>query len=261
MITTSDQPESITLELCTGGIDDVQLAAAVGADRIELNCGMACGGLTASAAMAEAARRLFSGNIVAMVRPREGSFVYSQSEFLMMLRDAETLAAQGINGLAIGFLQPDGSVDQARTSRVRQILPQTELVFHRAFDWTPDRAAALEQLVDCGYTRILTGGGPGPACAEGLRELVRQAAGRIEIVACGGIRAHNVETILRCSGVTQVHSAARETIDPAPPHNVGLLHFGLPDFGAASYGRTSPAQLQELLSALKPWRTSAESGS
>ncbi len=257
----SVQPQSITLELCTGGIDDVQLATAAGVDRIELNCGMASGGLTASAALAEESRRIFPGNIVAMVRPREGSFVYSRNEFLLMLHDAEILAAQGINGLATGFLRPDGSIDRGQTCRLREILPHTELVFHRAFDWTPDPSAALEQLIDCGYTRILTGGGPGPASTDGLQKLVRQAAGRIEIVACGGIRAHNVETILRDSGVTQIHSAARETIDPAIPQNAGQLHFGLPDFGAASYGRTSPVQLQELLAALQPWRTQGNSGS
>ncbi|MGB0740446.1 MAG: copper homeostasis protein CutC [Planctomycetaceae bacterium] len=246
---------NFTLELCTGGIEDVLLAAAFDADRIELNCGMASGGLTPSQALAEEARRVFTGNIVSMIRPREGSFTYSPREFLMMLHDAELLVGMGINGLAVGCLNEDGSIHRNQAYRFREILPNTELVFHRAFDWTPCRSEALEVLIDCGYRRVLTGGGPGPACSEGLKSLVDQADGRIELVACGGIRAHNAAQIIQDSGVTQIHSAAREVVDPTPPANPGSLHFGLPDSGPASYGQMSKQQLKLLLEAVHPRRS------
>jgi copper homeostasis protein len=54
----------------------------------------------------------------------------------------------------------------------------------------------------------LTSGGAG-AAEKGvamLSALVERAAGRIEIMAGGKVRAHNVQAIVRGSGVREVHA-------------------------------------------------------
>jgi copper homeostasis protein len=249
---SSQEHAAVVLELCAGGIDDVILAAETGVDRIELNCGMTTGGLTPSAALVAAARRTFNGPIVAMVRPREGGFAYSRNEFLLMLNDAERMAEQGISEFAIGFLRSDGTIDLERCRKLRAILPTCQLVFHKAFDVTPDRAVAIHQLMDCGFDRILTSGGATTAL-EGVEELHRLsdlAGSRLTLVAGGGIRAENVQQIVQRSGCTQIHSAVREVVDDPSMAVDGPLHFGVSGHGAGSYGQASKQKLTQLLGSL-----------
>lgn len=79
----------VVVELCAGGLGDVELAVSHGVDRIELNSGMALGGLTPSAGLLREALAIFRGPLIAMARPREGGFLYSVNERLQMFRDVE----------------------------------------------------------------------------------------------------------------------------------------------------------------------------
>jgi copper homeostasis protein len=254
-------PERLVVELCAGGIEDVYLAAQYGVDRIELNAGMAVGGLTPSAGLIAAARRAFPGPVVAMIRPREGGFAYSKAEYLQMLNDSEAVIAAGIEGIAAGFLSASGSVDVLRCRELRALLPDATLVFHRAFDVTADFDVALSQLIDCGFNRILTSGGM-PTALEGaavLKHLKLEAAGKIEILPAGGIRAASIIPLIEVSGCNQIHSAVRETtVDFSTRHN-SRIHFGLQGCDNGSYGQASANQLQALLRAVKHLR-SAEPG-
>lgn len=249
----SRSSSSVALELCTGGIEDVRLAAKFCVDRIELNSGMAVGGLTPPAGLIAAARREFSGPVIAMVRPREGGFEYSQPEFHQMLDDSEFLLAGGMSGLATGFLRSDGSIDQDRCQILRDKFPKTALVFHRAFDVTPNLPQALQQLVDCGFDRILTSGGKATALegADVLRELQLLATGRIEILAGGGVRASNVSELLMRSGCRQIHSAVRTiSEDPSTGRNAAMQLGDPAPAGNGRFGAASEEQLVELQRAI-----------
>ena len=241
----------ILVELCVGGIDDVLLAASRHVDRIELNCGMAVGGLTPTLALATTARAEFDGSIIAMVRPREGSFVYSKAEFLLMLREAETLLSNGVEGLATGFLTRDYKVDGGRCEEFRRAFPEAALVFHKAFDFVPNRNDALLQLIDCGFDRILTSGGAKSAI-EGTAELAdlqRLAGDQIEILPGGGIRAENLASLIQGTGIRQIHTAAREIAGDLTAQSV-LMGLGMPGCDDFHYGRTSPQKLDALLLAI-----------
>jgi len=253
-------PKRVQLELCAGGISDVELGARLKVDRIELNSGMVAGGLTPSQALTIQARSLFRGPIIAMVRPREGGFTYSQAEFLLMLMEAEQLMEHGVNGIAVGFLKTDRTIDIARCSQLKKILPNAELVFHKAFDCTPDLLTSLRQLTDCGFTRILTSAGRKTA-AEGasvLRQLQQHARAQIEILPGGGIRAANALNVLQLSGCTQIHSAVRAIRDNQNSDYECELHFGIPGEGPESYGIASEIQLKELIDELAGWRSPEE---
>jgi copper homeostasis protein len=85
--------------------------------------------------------------------------------------------------------------------------PGRQLVFHRAFDVAAEPVRALEQLIDLGFTRVLTSGRAARA-TDGLDEIRRtaeQAAGRIEVLPGGGLRAENLAEAVRRTGVSQVH--------------------------------------------------------
>ena len=51
-----------------------------------------------------------------MVRPRTGDFIYTKSELSVMLADIANFATLGVNGVVLGVLTPDGSVDVENTA-------------------------------------------------------------------------------------------------------------------------------------------------
>ena len=57
-------------------------------------------------------------------------------------------------------------------------------------------------------TRVLTSGGAPTALegSAGLRALVAQSAGRLAILAGGGVRESNVRDVVLLTGVSEVHS-------------------------------------------------------
>ena len=247
----SQRSSSPLIELCTGSIEDVILAAELQIDRIELNSGMAVGGLTPPAGLVAAARRTFSGPIIAMVRPREAGFAYTDAEFTQMLDDCEFLLAAGVNGIAIGVLKPGGTVDVDRCTQLRRLFPKSTFVFHKAFDATPDLGQASQQLIDAGFDRILTSGGRTSAI-DGARIIhdLRNAYGtHIEYLVAGGVRAHNLDSIVRETGCDQIHTAARTVVADL---SIGLncqLDFGsVVRDGVCGYGIADRGQLSELIS-------------
>jgi copper homeostasis protein len=247
----SKRPSSPLIELCAGSIEDVILAAELQVDRIELNSGIAVGGLTPPAGLVAAARRTFSGPIIAMVRPREAGFAYTDAEFTQMLDDCEFLLASGVEGIAIGFLKPSGAVDVDRCAKLRRLFPKATLVFHKAFDATPDLSQASLQLVDTGFDRILTSGGRASAIdgSPTIRQLRNLYGTQIEYIVAGGVRAHNLDVIVRETECDQIHTAARTVVaDLSIAANCQLDFGSVVRDGVTGYGTADRGQLSALIS-------------
>lgn len=88
---------------------------------------------------------------------------------------------------------------------------QKEAIFHKAFDET-DMLNAIKDLITLKVDRILTSGGKNyPDITKGipiLKQLQQQYGSQIQILPGGGIRAHNVLTVLQQAGLQQVHMSA-----------------------------------------------------
>jgi copper homeostasis protein len=205
-----DEPRHILLEVCVGSVADVETAVAAGADRLELCGGLELGGLTPSIGLVENALSVCPVPVVVMLRPRAGGFCYDRHEFAAMLRDAEHFLDLGVSGIVFGILRRDGAIDRALCAELVERAGRRQTVFHRAFDFVQRQYEAFDVLADLGCTRVLTSGGK-PTAAQGvdmLHELNARAAGRIEIMPGGGIRAENVVEIVRTTGCSQVHIGA-----------------------------------------------------
>lgn len=215
---------SVLVEVCCSSIDDAIRAQEAGADRVELCSCLFFGGLTPSIGCLIEARKRLRIPIIAMVRPRGGGFDYTEAEFASMLEDARALVAHGADGLVFGCLHQDGTVDVERNRQLVDACQGKEAVFHRAFDATPDPFAALETLIQLGVTRVLTSGQEEAALlgADLIAEVVRRAAGRIEILPGGPIHPRHIEPLLARTGVNQIHIAAWEQAEDnstsARPH-------------------------------------------
>lgn len=200
------------VEIVVQSGEDALASERGGAHRLELCSGLALGGLTPSMGLLRAVRARTELPITAMVRPREGGFDYSASEFDSMEWDVESLLTAGADGVVLGILYPDGRINISRCKKLVRRAAGKPVVCHRAFDATPDPFEALETLIDLGFTRILTGGGK-PKALDGvdtLRALIERADGRIEILPGGGIRAENARELIARTGASQIHLAPLE---------------------------------------------------
>ena len=216
------------LEVCCGSAGDVWEAARAGADRVELNSALFLGGLTPSLGAMELSRQA-SIPIMAMVRPREGGFCYSEEEFQTMLLDARRLLDAGADGIVFGFLRPDGTVDEARCRAMLEVIGEKESVFSRAMDVTPDWQAALDQLIGLGVTRVLTSGqaASAPAGADTIRAMRERAAGRIQILPGCGVRPDNAAALLAATGCDQIHGSFKTfRLDRSATHNPAVSFSG-----------------------------------
>ena len=214
----------VLLEICVDTLAGVDAAVEHGGQRIELCGALGCGGVTPSPGLMARARRATDLPIAVLVRPRSGSFTFDALEVEQMLADVEAVVAGGFDGVVVGALGPDGRLERQVLARLRETAAGLPVVCHRAFDQVPDPEEALETLVDLGFDRVLTSGGAATAMAGmgSLRALVQQAAGRIEILAGGGVRRENASELVRGTGVDQVHSAARRGAGTDPEEIAAL---------------------------------------
>lgn len=239
------------LEICAQSVADVVAAADGGADRIELCVALDCGGLTPSAALIAAARAATPLPLFVLLRPRPGGFTYDDAEWDLVLDDAARSLDAGADGLVAGALTVHGDLDARRLERLLRVANGRPVTLHRAFDHVRDPDVALERACSLGLARILTSGRAERA-ADGVAQLarcVRQAAGRIAILAGGGVRADHVTALVASSGVREVHSSARGSRSiPMHPPAPGL---DLGDYGRAdlSVDRASVAALRAALDA------------
>lgn len=222
--------EDILLEICCGSAEDAALAALSGASRVELCSSLPLGGLTPSLGELQVAVRQ-GIPVMALLRPREGGFCYSEVEFETVLSDAKAALAHGAAGLVFGFLHADGSVDEERCARVCALAGERERVFHRAIDVVPDWRTALDSLIRLRFTRVLTSGqaASAPEGAEVIRAMREYAAGRIQVLPGGGVKPDNVLSLLRQTGCRQLHASLKALChDPSADGNPAIRFNGMP---------------------------------
>ena len=198
------------LEICCFSLESCQIAQEAGANRIELCGGMFEGGTTPSAGLIALARQNITIQLYVMIRPRGGDFCYSETEFEVMKADILTAKNLGADGVVLGILNPDGSIDKTRITELVNLAAPLKVTFHRAFDVAENPFEALEAIIDCGCERILTSGQKNTAI-EGidlLKTLVEKAQNRIEIMAGSGVNAQNAQQFLDI-GVHALHMTGK----------------------------------------------------
>ncbi|MFI5385183.1 MAG: copper homeostasis protein CutC [Fimbriimonadales bacterium] len=197
------------VEAVAWSVEDALTAQQCGADRIELVSAIELDGLTPSIGMVREVLAVCELPVMAIVRPRDGGFVYSEEEFRTMEREVEALAEAGVHGIVLGILSPDDTIDRAACQRMLRLAPGLQKVCHRALDRCPDPGQALSTLIELGFTRVLTSGGAPTALegADALRRLVELAGTEIEVMPVGGIRPGNVRPVHELTGAKQVHLA------------------------------------------------------
>ncbi|MFV0294024.1 MAG: copper homeostasis protein CutC [Paracoccus sp. (in: a-proteobacteria)] len=198
------------LEVC---VDDPQgLAAAIagGAERIELCSALALGGLTPAPGLIAAAAKI-SVPVFAMIRPRPGGFCYTEDELVAAEADIVAIRAASLAGIVFGVTDTEGRPDRVALARLRDCAAGLPMVMHRAIDIAPDIDEALETAIEYGFCRVLTSGGASSAAqgVETIARLSRRAAGRITVMAGGGV-GPDVAGLLLQAGADDLHGSCSE---------------------------------------------------
>ncbi len=199
------------LEIIAFDIVSCSVAEANGATRIELCSNPEEGGTTPSFGMIEQARKSCSISLFPIIRPRGGDFLYTDQEFESMKSDINHCLSIGCDGVVIGMLLSDGTIDIERSKALVEAAGKMDITFHRAFDRVKDPIDSLEKLIAIGCKRILTSGLYKTA-VDGiinLKQLVKQANNRIIIMPGSGVRSDNVIDLAIQTGANAFHSSAR----------------------------------------------------
>ena len=197
----------ILKEACVDSFSEAKRVDSLGANRIELCDNLSVGGTTPSLGTIKMAKELLKADIFPIIRPRGGDFVFSEEEIQIMEADIEACQSLNIEGVVIGVLNEDNTIDEVAIKRLVKAAKDMNVSFHMAFDELTDQKSALDTLIALGISRVLTKGGAGKAMdnLENLKELVDYADGRIHILAGGSVTQENYLDIVKATGVREVH--------------------------------------------------------
>ncbi|MFF2481076.1 copper homeostasis protein CutC [Paenibacillus sp. NPDC058071] len=214
------------LEVISTCMDDVIVAEANGADRLELITAFTEGGLTPGIGLVQQAAKTVSIPVFAMVRPHSRSFVYSEQDLQTMEAEVRAIADSGASGIVLGALTAEGRIDERALDRLLPLAGSLDVTFHRAFDELEDQLAGLRTLWQYpSIKRILTSAGPAPApqSMPAMRRLVEASRdGHVQILAGSGLKRQGIESFIETTGVEEVHfgSAVRyggDSLSPIDP--------------------------------------------
>jgi copper homeostasis protein len=221
---------SFILEACVDSVESAMEAVKGGANRLELCNNIIIGGTTPNINLFELIKEKTNIKINVLIRPRYGDFCYTEDEFEIMKRDIRMFKRAGANGVVIGILKSDGTLDIARMKELIEQAKGMQITLHRAFDVCRDAFATLEEAKKLGINSILTSGQKNK-CTQGrelLKELVEKSEDKIEILIGSGINSSNVEDIVSYTKSYAVHTSGKIEIESDMKYRKEDISMGFP---------------------------------
>lgn len=246
------------LEICIDSLESALAAQKGGADRIELCDNLYEGGTTPSAATIEIAREILNIQMQVIIRPRGGDFLYSDLEFRTMKRDIEIARELKVDGVVIGILNSDGTIDISRCKELVKLARPLNVTFHRAFDMTRDPVKSLEDVIQTGADRLLTSGqmNEAPKGARLIANLVKQAGDRIIIMPGAGVNKDNITDMVTITGAKEYHLAGSKYIDSKMKYrNPKVFMGGIAEIPEYERSVTDEKIIRSIVTLLKTLKT------
>lgn len=198
------------LEIACFNAASAIIAQNAKADRVELCDGIEVGGTTPNVETVKHVRQKLTIDLYVMIRPRGGDFVYSEEELEQMKSSIVEMKRLGVDGFVFGILNENNAVNKQINSELVEVAKPFPCTFHRAFDEVSDYKQALEDVISCGFTTILTSGTKANV-VEGtpiLKQLVKEASNRITIMPGGGLRSTIISELNQIVEAAFYHSSA-----------------------------------------------------
>jgi len=245
---------NLKLEICANSLQSAINAELGGAYRVELCDNIYEGGTTPSYGSILLAREKLNIKLNIIIRPRGGDFHYSDLEFETMKKDIEFARQCEVDGVVIGLLNQDGSIDIKRTKELVKLAKPMSVTFHRAFDVCNDGFQALEDIISCGCDKILTSGQQNKAFEgiDTIQTLIEKAKRRITIMPGSGINENNITEIHQKTGAQEFHASLRKTIKSKMNFRKdGINMGGIPNIDEFEISVTDPERVKETVKILR----------
>ncbi len=212
METISGNPhQKYILECCVDSVESALQAEKGGADRLELCSNLIIGGTTPTLALFRQIREHTNIRIHVLIRPRFGDFLYTKQELHIIAKEIDMFRKAGAEGIVIGCLTPDGSLDCEAMHFLIDYAGQMTVTLHRAFDMSKDPFQTLELAKELGIHTILTSGCQA-SCLDGidlLRQLDEKSNGEITLMAGAGIQESSVRILREKTNLTAFHMSGK----------------------------------------------------
>lgn len=235
------------LEGCVDSVESAINATRGGANRLELCSNLIIGGTTPSKGLFLEVRKNCNTKIHVLIRPRFGDFCYTEHEFNIIKEEVKMFKELGADGVVIGILKPDGILDIERMEEIMELSLDMSVTLHRAFDVCKDPLQALEQAKELGIHTILTSGQKNHCIAgkDLIKELVKKAAGEIDILIAGGVCAKVIEEMYPATQATSFHMSGKVTKDSAMIYRKENVNMGLPSLSEFEIWQTDEENIRE----------------
>ena len=198
--------QRVIVECCANSVSSALTAIQAGANRIELCKNLENGGETPDYSDILDLRNLTNIDLHILILPKANNFIYSNKEFKKIIEDIQFCKKNNINGVVIGALNKDLSINMKQTKELVEIARPMRVTFHRAFDTISKLENDLNKIIECGCDYLLTSGQK-PNVDDGLNnisKLVKKSSKKIKIIAGGGVNHNNVESLYKI-GVREFH--------------------------------------------------------
>ncbi|MEM9720249.1 MAG: copper homeostasis protein CutC, partial [Bacteroidota bacterium] len=205
--------------------------------------------LTPSIGMIEQVLEAVTIDVMVIIRPRGGDFLYSSHEWATIQKDIQHISKLGVKGIVFGSLLANGKVDMAGTQRAIEWAGGLDFTFHRAFDMSEDPVRALEDLMKVGVPRILSSGqAPNAIEGSGLLGKLQSHAGKdCILMAGGGILPGNVQILLEQASLREIHATCWEKVESSMEFRQDKVYMGKEEGEEYGVWVASPLIVRELL--------------
>ena len=247
------------LEVCADSVESALSAKAGGATRLELCANLVIGGTTPGYELFEQVKKETGLPIRVLIRPRFGDFLYSEYEYQQMLCDVRHFAEAGADGVVIGSLNADGTLNEVQMRGLARAAGGCGITLHRAFDVCEDPFAALQKAAELGVDTILTSGQEA-GCMQG-RELIRQlvraaehgawdgretsaAQRQMTILVGAGVVSSNIKEIAMTTGAHAFHMSGKKLMDSGMRYRNERVHMGIEGMSEFELYRTDEEEIR-----------------
>lgn len=238
--------KKMILEACIDSVESAMEAVKGGADRLELCANLVIGGTTPGQALYEKVRELTDTKIHVLIRPRYGDFLYTEQEFDIIARSVASYRKRGAEGVVVGCLLADGSLDEERIKVLRETAGTMSMTLHRAFDMCRDPYETLEKAKDLGIQTILTSGQKS-CCMEGrelIAGLVQKSGGKVDIMVGGGVTASVIRQMISATGASSYHMSGKTVLDSDMTYRKKEVSMGISGLGEYEIIRTDREKIR-----------------
>lgn len=241
------------LEVCVDSVESAVIAKEAGADCLEVCANLIIGGTTPGVSQFRQIRKACDIELNVLVRPRFGDFLYTDAEFQMIEEDIQMFGELGADGVVIGCLKADGSLDLDRMEKLKTRAGQMHVTLHRAFDVCKNPYQALEEAAMLGVDTILTSG-QASVCTEGkeiLEKLIVQAKERMEILVGSGVNAAVIRQLSEEIHASSFHMSGKRIIDSGMAYRNEKVNMGIFGFHEFDILRTDKEEIQKARRAMR----------